>query len=61
MVQVNERVEYLTEHRTEKLNRLRLVEREMEELKEPMEEAVGFLQTENKVVTSKNFLYQKNM
>ncbi|XP_056633945.1 structural maintenance of chromosomes protein 4 [Diorhabda sublineata] len=61
LTQVHERVEYLTEHRTEKLNRLNLVQREMEELKEPMEEAVGFLKTENKVVTSKNFLFQKNI
>ncbi|KAJ8970615.1 hypothetical protein NQ314_001150 [Rhamnusium bicolor] len=49
------------EQRTEKLNRLRLVEKELNELKAPMEEAVGFLKTENTIVYSKNFLYQKNV
>lgn len=54
-------MEILAEQRTEKVNRLRLVEKELNELKGPMEEAVGFLKTENTVVYSKNFLYQKNM
>ncbi|XP_030750331.1 structural maintenance of chromosomes protein 4 [Sitophilus oryzae] len=57
--QINERVDMLSEKRTEKLNRLRLVENELEQLKEPMEEAVGFLKTENKIVQNKNFLFQK--
>lgn len=59
--QVHERVDLLSERRTEKLNRLKMVENEMEELREPMEEAVGFLQRENTIVRSKNFLYQKSM
>nr|XP_023017853.1 structural maintenance of chromosomes protein 4 [Leptinotarsa decemlineata]XP_023017854.1 structural maintenance of chromosomes protein 4 [Leptinotarsa decemlineata] len=61
LVKVQERVDYLTEHRTEKLNRLQLVEKELNELKTPMEEAVGFLKTENTVINSKNFLFQKNV
>ncbi|KAJ8956971.1 hypothetical protein NQ318_012135 [Aromia moschata] len=61
LVQLSERVEILAEQRTEKLNRLKLVENELEELKEPMEQAVGFLKTENTIVYSKNFIYQKNI
>ncbi|KAJ8924806.1 hypothetical protein NQ315_000960 [Exocentrus adspersus] len=61
LLQLHDRVEQLAEQRTEKLNRLRLVEKELEELKGPMEEAVGFLKTENTVVYSQNILYQKNI
>ncbi|CAH1155594.1 unnamed protein product [Phaedon cochleariae] len=61
LIQVNERVEILAEQRTEKLNRLQLVENELNELKGPMEEAVGFLKTENTVVNNRNFLYQRDI
>lgn len=61
LFQVQERVDHLAEMRTEKLNRLQLVEKELNELRGPMEEAVGFLKTENKIVNNKNFLYQRNM
>ncbi|CAG9833958.1 unnamed protein product [Diabrotica balteata] len=61
LTQVTERVEYLTALKTEKLNRMQLVDNELKELQAPMEEAVKFLKVENKVVTSKNFLYQKNI
>lgn len=56
-----DRVETLSERRYEKLNRLKLIENELEALKGPMEEAVGFLELENNIVRDKNFLYQKNM
>ncbi|KAG5889944.1 hypothetical protein JTB14_018839 [Gonioctena quinquepunctata] len=61
LVKVQERVDYLADLRTEKLNRLQLVEKELSELKAPMEEAVGFLKTENTVVNSKNFIFQNNI
>ncbi|XP_060526989.1 structural maintenance of chromosomes protein 4 [Cylas formicarius] len=61
LAQVNERVEILGDRRTEKLNRLKLVENEMEKLRSPMEEAVGFLKIENTVANCKNFLFQKNI
>ncbi|XP_066152945.1 structural maintenance of chromosomes protein 4 isoform X2 [Euwallacea fornicatus] len=56
--QVFNRVEELTERRIEKLNRLKMVQDEVDELQGPMEEAVGFLKVENTVVRSKNFIYQ---
>lgn len=43
----------------EKLNRVKLAEREKEELKEPMSEAVGFLKLENDIMRKKNFIYQR--
>ncbi|CAH2012044.1 unnamed protein product [Acanthoscelides obtectus] len=61
LAQVHERVDILSERRIEKLNRLQMVEKEVQELKGPMEEAVGFLKVENTVVSSKNFLYQKEI
>lgn len=54
-------MDLLAEMRTEKLNRLQLVEKELNELRGPMEEAVGFLKTENKIVNNKNFIFQRNM
>uniref|UniRef100_A0AAR5Q6Q8 Structural maintenance of chromosomes protein n=1 Tax=Dendroctonus ponderosae TaxID=77166 RepID=A0AAR5Q6Q8_DENPD len=59
--QVFERTEILSEKTTEKLNRLKLVQKEMDELKEPMEEAVKFLKTENTIVRTKNLIFQKNL
>lgn len=54
-------MEVLSERRSEKLNRLKMVEEELTELREPMQQAVNFLKTENTVIRSKNFLYQKSM
>lgn len=56
-----DRVEILSEQRLEKVNRLKLVENEVQELKKPMEEAVGFLKLENSIINSKNCLYQRHM
>lgn len=47
--------------RAEKLNRVKLAEREKDDLKEPMAEAVKFLELENEVAKKKNFLYQRQM
>ncbi|KAL1502044.1 hypothetical protein ABEB36_007248 [Hypothenemus hampei] len=57
--QLNEKCESLSETILVRLNRLKIVESEMENLREPMEEAIGFLKSENTVVNCKNFLYQK--
>ncbi|KAK9877855.1 hypothetical protein WA026_020085 [Henosepilachna vigintioctopunctata] len=59
--QLYERVEILTDARSEKVNRLKLVQKELEELKGPMDEAVEFLKAENKIANYKNVLYQKNI
>ncbi|XP_018323917.1 structural maintenance of chromosomes protein 4 [Agrilus planipennis] len=61
LVQLQEREEMLTEQKCEKLNRVKLVENELKELKKPMEEAVGFLKLENAVTYSKSIIYQKNI
>merc|ERR1711962_1166402 len=48
--QLNQRVEELSELRTEKLNRVKLVEKEKDELEGPMKEALGFIRLENEKV-----------
>lgn len=54
-------MELLAERRTEKLNRVSLVHKELEELRGPKDEAVGFLKTENTAVACRNYIYQKKM
>ena len=61
LVELNERIENLSVLRTEKLNRLTLIEKKLEELKGPMDEAIMFLKTENTIAMCKNFLYQRNV
>lgn len=58
---LQERVEILNEQRSEKVNRLKLVENEMKELKGPMEDAISFLRSENNLIECKNLLFQKHM
>ncbi|KAL3847105.1 hypothetical protein ACJMK2_018035 [Sinanodonta woodiana] len=53
------RVETLNELRGEKLNRVKAVEKEKDELEEAKNEAVEFLTLENSIVKMKNKLYQK--
>merc|ERR1712226_1363269 len=48
------RVQELDEHRTEKLNRVKLVEKEKDELEKPKNEALEFLNLNNKIVRKKN-------
>lgn len=61
MVKLREKVEVLAEERTEMANRLGLVLQELEELRGPRDEAIGFLKTENTVIICKNYIYQKKM
>lgn len=59
--QLEERVELLTEQKSDKLNRLKLIEDQIEELKKPMEEAVQFLTLENSISKSNNILIQHKL
>jgi structural maintenance of chromosome 4 len=47
---LSKRVEELSELRTEKLNRVKLVEKEKDELEGPMKEALGYIRLENEKV-----------
>lgn len=58
---IDERIEVLSEMRTEKLNRVRLAEKEKDDLQEPMMEAVRFLELENTISQKRNFLYQRKI
>lgn len=51
-------VEVLNGERIEKLNRVKLVEKERDALEGPMSEAVDFLENTNEVVKLKNHMYQ---
>lgn len=55
------RIEVLNEEKIEKYNRVKLAEKEKDELEGPMKEAVGFLKRENDVAYKRNMLYQKQM
>ncbi|XP_034196476.2 structural maintenance of chromosomes 4-like protein gluon [Osmia lignaria lignaria] len=54
---LSEKVEHLSDYRTEKLNRLRIVEKEKVALEEPMQEAVQYLKMENMVIKLQHQLY----
>ncbi|XP_025270136.1 structural maintenance of chromosomes protein 4 isoform X2 [Camponotus floridanus] len=57
LTKLADKVEMLTERRIEKLHRLRVVQKEKENLKEPMQEAVQYLKTENTIIRLKHQLY----
>uniref|UniRef100_A0A0K8WDU8 Structural maintenance of chromosomes protein n=1 Tax=Bactrocera latifrons TaxID=174628 RepID=A0A0K8WDU8_BACLA len=59
LVKINERVEQLTEERTEKHNRCKLAEREMKDLEQPYTEAIDYLRLENENTRIKNLRIQK--
>lgn len=59
LAKISARVEALTEERTEKHNRCKMAEREMNDLKQPMDEAVAYLKAENEHARTKNLQYQK--
>lgn len=59
LVKINDRVEQLTEERTEKHNRCKLAEREMKDLEQPYNEAVDYLRLENENTRIKNLRIQK--
>ncbi|KAH9505175.1 Structural maintenance of chromosomes protein 4 [Bulinus truncatus] len=56
---LNKRVDTLNELRSEKLNRVKAVEKDMENLEGPKNEAVEFIMLENELMRLKNKLYQK--
>lgn len=53
------RVDVLTDERTEKHNRCKIAERDINDLKQPMEEAVSFLKEENELTRLRNKQFQK--
>ncbi|XP_017152259.1 structural maintenance of chromosomes protein 4 [Drosophila miranda] len=57
--QINQRVDQLTDDRTEKHNRCKLAERDMKDLEQPFNEAVEYLKKENEWVRTKSWVYQK--
>lgn len=59
LVKINARVELLTEERTEKHNRCKLAEREMNDLEQPYNDAVEYLRQENENTRTKNLRIQK--
>ncbi|KAI8041998.1 hypothetical protein M5D96_003298, partial [Drosophila gunungcola] len=58
-IQINQRVDQLTDDRTEKHNRCKLAEREMKDLEQPFNEAVDYLKKENEMVRTKSVHIQK--
>lgn len=54
-------VEQLNEERSEKLNRVKIVEKEKEALEGPMKEAVAYVKVENEMAKTKNVVCQKYM
>lgn len=54
-------MEQLNEERNEKLNRVKIVEREKEDLEGPMKEAVAYVKVENEMTKRKNVVCQKYM
>ncbi|RXG71410.1 Structural maintenance of chromosomes protein 4 [Armadillidium vulgare] len=56
---LSKRVEELNELRGEKLNRVKLVEKEKDDLEEPKNEAVTYLKCENDVAKKQNILFQR--
>uniref|UniRef100_T1J4U1 Structural maintenance of chromosomes protein n=1 Tax=Strigamia maritima TaxID=126957 RepID=T1J4U1_STRMM len=57
---LSKKVEELNEQRTEKLNRVKMVEKEKEELEAPKNEAISYLKEENEIFQLKNIVYQCN-
>ena len=55
---LSKRVEALNEQREEKLNRVKLVEKEKDELEGPKDTAVAYIKQENDITHKKNVLYQ---
>ena len=56
---LHSRVAELDEHRTEKLNRVKLVEKEKDELEKPKNEAMEYLNLHNQIVRKKNAGYHQ--
>jgi structural maintenance of chromosome 4 len=58
---LNKRVEELSELRMEKLNRVKLVEKEKDELEGPMKEALGYIKLENEKVEITHKQHQRHI
>lgn len=54
---LSNKIELLSEYRMEKLNRLKIVEKERAALEEPMQEAIRYLQLENTITKQEHQLY----
>ncbi|OAD59356.1 Structural maintenance of chromosomes protein 4 [Eufriesea mexicana] len=54
---LSDKVELLSENRVEKLNRLKIVEKDKAALEEPMQEAIRYLQLENTITKIEHQLY----
>ena len=61
MEKITALVEQLNEERNEKLNRVKIVEREKEDLEGPMKEAVVFVKMENEMTKTRNVVCQRYM
>lgn len=57
IAKLSEKVELLSEYRAERLNRLRMIEKEKEALEEPMQEAIQYLELENAITKLQHELY----
>lgn len=58
LLKINDKTVLYEKEHTEKLSRCRLVEKELQELESPMEEAVAYLKLKNDWTTNKNIQYQ---
>ncbi|XP_076766925.1 haspin [Xylocopa sonorina] len=54
---IMDKVEYLSDYRVQKLNRLKIVEKEKAALEEPMQQAIQYLQLENEIIKLQYQLY----
>lgn len=57
--QFEEKINDMTEHKTEFLNRLKVAEIELDSLKKPRADALHFVNEENEIIVMKNVLFQK--
>ena len=58
---LSEKINILNDERQEKVNRVKVAEKERDVLIGPMEEAIEFLKYENNLAEIKNRIYQRNM
>lgn len=58
---INGRVEILTEESTDKHNRCKMAQREMDDLNEPKDQAIEYINMENERTRTQNLFFQKMM
>lgn len=56
---INSRVEVLTEESTDKHNRCKMAQREMDDLNAPKDQAIDYINLENERTRAQNLYYQK--